>query len=327
MMLVNRAREWVKDKLRSLIADLVRSEVQKTMEYMLPQLIQFYNSPKENRESYHNHGRDPLGNMGLFSSLKDRLLAVGVPVEEVDIDISDFECWLDEFSEIRKHYERMGDVLVEKCLEHYLAFRHLKISKDDVYIDIAAAGSPWASILNKKGIRSYRLDLAYPKGIHGINVGADAGDTNLSDGFCSVMSAQCAFECFMGDADVRFVKQVARVLNKKGRYGIVPLYLDDTYFVATSPYCDQNKVKIESEARKVWRDDEYKVPFSRFYSPESFQKRIYFNLPTNMTGKVLYFKNLADVIKHYKGQKIYCFFMFYCEKRRRNLNEARIFQE
>lgn len=141
---------WAKGKVKSRIANLVRAEVQKTLKYVIPQLIEFQTAQKEDRQSYHDHTKDPLGNTSLYSSLKDRLLAVGVPVEEVDIDISNFERWLDEFSEIRKHYESMGDVFVEKCLEHYLAFWHLKVSKNDVYIDIAAGGSPWASILNNK---------------------------------------------------------------------------------------------------------------------------------------------------------------------------------
>ena len=95
---------WVKGKARSFIAPLVRAEVRKAIEDMLPlilQLIEFQNSPKEDRLSYHDHTKDPLGNRGYYAGLKDRLLTIGVPVEEVDIDISDFERWLDEFSEIK----------------------------------------------------------------------------------------------------------------------------------------------------------------------------------------------------------------------------------
>ncbi len=311
---------WIKEKVRGRIANLFRAEVQKVKEDMfalIPQLIEFQNSPREDRQSYHDHTMDPFGNRGLYAGLKDRLLAIGVPVEGVDIDVSDFERWLDDFSEIKKYYQSMGDIFIEKCLEHYLTSRHLKISDDDVYIDIGGLGNPLADILNKRGIRSYRLDLVYPEGIHGINIGADAGDTKLPDGFASAISAHCAYECFVGDADTRFVREAARILSEKGRYGIIPLYLDDTYFVATSPYCNQQDVKIESEAKRVWRDDEYKVPFSRHYSPESFKKRVYSSIPESMRGKVLYFKNLTDVMKHYqtKGQRIYCFFMFYCGKR------------
>jgi hypothetical protein len=268
----------IKARIRERVANMVRTEVQKAMEDMLPaisHLLEFHTSPKEERQSCHDHTQQPFNNRGLYADLKDRLVANGVPVEEVDIDVSDFECWLEDFSEIKKNYQRMGEVFVEKCLEHYLAFRHLKISDNDLYIDIAAAGSPWADILNKRGIKSYRLDMAYPEGIHEVNIGADAGNTKLPDGFASVLSAQCAFECFMGDADIRFVSEATRILNEKGRYGIVPLYLDNTYFVATSPYCNQQDIVIESEAKKVWRDDRFKAPFSRHYSPESFWERIY----------------------------------------------------
>ena len=82
--------------------------------------------------------------------MKDRLLSAGVPVEPVDIDIFDFERWLNDFPEIRMFYEKMGDVFIEKCLEHYLTYLHLNISEGDIYIDVASGGSPWAGILNKR---------------------------------------------------------------------------------------------------------------------------------------------------------------------------------
>jgi hypothetical protein len=295
--------------------NLINTEVQKQMEYLLPQLLEFQKSPVEERQSYNDHTKDPIGNISFYVHLKDRLLATGVPVEEVDIDVNDFEKYLDSFPEINNFYKSLNDAHIEKCLEHYLAYRYLNITKDDLYIDIASAGSPWANILNRRGIKSYRLDLCYPEGLHGKNIGADAGNTKLPDAFANVLSAQCAYECFMGDADVRFVTESARILKEKGRFGIVPLYLEDTHFVATSPYCDQKKVIIESEAKKVWRDDKFNVPFSRHYSPESFNSRVYLSIPPSMTGKVFYFRNLPDIMKHFEGQRIYCFFMFFCEKR------------
>ena len=118
----------------------------------------------------------------------------------------------------------------------------------------------------------------------------------------------------MGDADIRFVEEASRILDRKGRYGIVPLYLEDIHFVSTSPYCNQAEVMIEPEAKKVWRDDKYKVPFSRHYSPESFVSRIYSRIPGVMEGKVLYFRNLDEVMKNYPGQRVYCFFMFHCQE-------------
>ena len=310
--------DMIKRKITRKISNIVRSAVRSEIENVLPiipQLIEFQNSAKEDRQSFYDPTKDPLRSIGFYEDLKDRLMSTGIPMESVDIDILDFERWLHDFPEIKRFYENMGDVFIEKCLEHYLTFRHLNISSGDVYIDIASAGSPWAKILNaREGIKAYRLDLSFPKGINGIDIGADAGDSKLTDGFASVLSLQCAYECFMGNGDIRFVGEASRILNRKGRYGIVPLYLADVHFISTSPYCNQAQVIIEPEAKKVWRDDEYKVPFSRHYAPESFAERIYSRIPDGMEGKVLYFKNLDKVMRNYQGQRVYCFFMFLCEK-------------
>jgi hypothetical protein len=318
--MIGRIKRKITGKISNILRSAVRSEIENALP-IIPQLIEFQNSAKEDRQSFYDHTKDPLGSIGFYAGLKDRLLSAGVPVESVDIDIPDFERWLNDFSEIRRYYEKMGDVFIEKCMEHYLTFRHLNISANDVYIDIASAGSPWANILHRRErVRAYSLDLSFPKGINGIDIGADAGDTKLLDGFASVLSLQCAYECFMDDADIHFVEEASRILNKKGRYGIAPLYLANIHFVSTSPYCNQAEVIIEPKARKVWRDDEYKVPFSRHYSPESFANRIYSRIPDGMEGKILYFKNLDEVMRHYQGQRIYCFFMFLCEKKNRVAN-------
>ena len=57
----------------------------------------------------------------------------------------------------------------------------------------------------------------------------------------------------MGNADIMFVEEASRILDKKGRYGIAPLYLADIHFVSTSPYCNQaedGKQKTEIRGRK-----------------------------------------------------------------------------
>ncbi|MGH2403994.1 MAG: hypothetical protein ACRDGN_05945 [bacterium] len=307
----------VKRRLQRRIAGIVRGEVRQTLSEILPQVLQFHRSPDEERQSYYDHTKNPLQNLDTFAGVKDALLDLGIPVQETDIDIADFERWLETFSEIRKHYAFGGPVAVEKCLQHYLVFRYLRLAADDVYIDVGAEGSPWAAVLNRRGIRSYRLDLTYRSGIHGIDIGADAGDTKLPEGFASALSAQDAFENFIGeDADIRFVRETARILNEKGRYAIVPLYVDTTYFVTVSPYGDLRDVAIDQAAKRVWRDDEYQsVPFSRHYSPEAFKNRIFSNISETMIGKVFYFRNLPDVMRRYPGQRIVSFFMFHCERR------------
>lgn len=305
---------WIKSRARRPLARLVQAEVQQAMEALLPQWVAFYTSPPEDRQSYYDHTQDPLANQHYYADIRDYLIASGIPVENADIDLADFKKWLDDFSEIKRHYQAGGNQFIEKSLEHYLVLRHLGIAEGDVYIDVGADQSPWAVALGKRGIKAYRLDLAYPPGVNGIDIGANARQTDLPDGFASVISAQNAYEHFMGDADIQFVKEAARILGSEGRYGIVPLYLDDRYYVATSPYFDQRTMMIEGEAKRVWRDDGLKISFSRHYSPESFRTRIFSAIPPTMKGKVLYFRNLTEVMLNYPGQRIYCYFMFVCEQ-------------
>jgi hypothetical protein len=307
----------LRSRLKKTIQKMVQSEVNRAVEAalpLLPQLSAFQNSPADQRQSFYDHTKDPLGNFQLFVTLKNRLQDLGVPVEEVEIDIADFERWLKDFVELKDFYSKFQPPLIEKCMEHYLVYRHLNIAPGQSYVDVAASGSPWATLLRKRGIEAYRLDMDYPPGIHGIDIGADAGNTALPAGFASVLSAQCAYNCFMGDADIRFLKEASRLLRPNGRYGIVPLCLDETFFVTRSPFMIVNNFATDPGARCVWRDDEHRVHFSRHYSPEAFKERVYANLPNDMKGKVLFFKNLPDVMRYFPGQRIYGCFMFVAEK-------------
>ena len=189
-------------------------------------------------------------------------------------------------------------------------FEYLNIKKHDVYIDIAAANSPFSKILRKHGVDAYEQDLKYLAGINNYKIGGDASSLPVSDNFADVLSLQCAFECFQGNSDIGFIKEAGRVLKKRGMLGIVPLYIDKEYFVKTGPKCDKRKIKVEKEAKWIWRDDLYMdEPFSRHYSPASFKNRVYDNL-FGMNGEILYFTNLDIIMKEFDNQRIYCHFMF-----------------
>lgn len=307
----------VKARMRSRLERVVKGAVRDAIRDLLPlmpQLTEFQNSPATDRQSYYDHTKDPQGNLAVYARLKDRLRTLDIPVKEVDIDIADFESWCRRTARLRRHYQRDGTEALHRCLQHYLVSRTLKIGPGDVYIDVGAQYSPFAAILTRRGVRAYRLDLAYDEGIHGIDIGADGADTKLPDGFASVISIQDAFQHFVGDSDTRFVKEAARVLNGSGRFGIIPLYLDESSFVTVSPFCDVRRLPLDPDARMVWREDGVEVDFARHYSPESFKRRIYASVPETMTGQVLYFRNLGEVMQRYPGMTIYSFFMFHCER-------------
>lgn len=303
--LSNRIKKAIRSRLGSFVKSVLYDEMGAFVS-VTEQVKSYKESSEVERQGYYNKTRDPL-------ALKRRFIKANVPVEDVDINIDDFNKWLNDFAKPNNFYSGIGDIYVEKCLEHYLVYKELKLSKEDVYIDIAASGSLWADMLKMYGFNGYKLDLVYSPGIHGNKIGADAGDMKLPDGFASAMSLQCAFETFQGDADIRFIREAERVLNEKGRFAIVPLYIDDKYIIISSPYCDLSTVDIDNEAVRVWREDGYKVPFSRHYSPEGFTNRIYSQLEV-MSGKIIFFNNLDAVKGIYPDQRVYCNFMFYSEK-------------
>ncbi|GAH43540.1 unnamed protein product [marine sediment metagenome] len=270
------------------------------------QLKDFKSSPENCRASFIDKQINPV-------ELAKRYEKVGIKVDRVEINIKDFENWMGRYSSLIDYYKAMGDVFIEKVLEHYLTHKYCMVKRSDVFIDVAASGSPWADILSTQGNKAYKLDLSYPSGINGIKIGTDAGNTGLPDNFADVLALHCAYECFYGDADIRFISEAERISRNGGRIGIIPLYTNNIYYNKTSPYCDQRKVQIDPEAKKIWRDDSYKVPFRRHYSPEKFKTRIYAQIGS-MKCKILYFTDLDELMEKYKKQQIYCHFMLYCEK-------------
>jgi hypothetical protein len=157
--MIGKFKRKITSKISNMLRSVVRSEIENALP-IIPQLIEFQNSEKEDRQSFYDHTKDPLGSINFYEGMKDRLLTAGVPVEPVDIDMPDFERWLNDFPEIRRHYEKMGDVFIEKCLEHYLIYRYLNISEGDIYIDVASGGSPWAEVLNSRTeVRSQKSEV------------------------------------------------------------------------------------------------------------------------------------------------------------------------
>ena len=72
---------------------------------------------------------------------------------------------------------------------------------------------------------------------------------------------------------------------------------------------------FDADAKRVWREDRWDLPFDRRYSPTVFKERIFSEIPEEMFGRVLFFNNLEEVMSVFPGQVVYCFFMFICEKK------------
>ncbi len=315
MSVLSSIKRFVAARLERLVRANVEKEIERLLP-VLPQLLAFQASPPQDRQSFYDHTGDPAANTHFYASLRPRLQAAGIAMEDADIDLDDFRAWMRQFPDLCDFYKPLKSLHIEKCLEHYLAYRRLGLAKDRVYIDVAASDSPWADILARSGIPAYRMDLSYPQGIKGNQIGADVMDMKLPRAFAAGMSLQDAYQCMMGPADIGFVSQAAAVLNERGRYVIAPLYLEDVFYNTVSAYRMPGDTVVDEGARRVWRDDQHKkLPFARAYSPEAFAERIYRRIPPDMKGTVIYHRNLPEIMKHFPRQRLYCFYMFDCSKR------------
>lgn len=160
----------------------------------------------------------------------------GFPVEEIAIDPAAYRAYFAAARYAERYPDYYSFNLPEKSLEHFVAATLLELGPADVYIDIASEHSPVPEIYAQLfGCVSYRQDLAYPEGLHGDRIGGDAAAMPVPDGFATKMALHCSFEHFEGDADMRFVREIKRVLRAGGRVCFAPLYLCDRYGVLTDP--------------------------------------------------------------------------------------------
>jgi SAM-dependent methyltransferase len=162
----------------------------------------------------------------------------------------------------------------EKHLEHFVALDLLKLRPEDIFIDVASAGSPVSEIYHRlAGCRSFMQDLIYPEGINGNVIGGDAAKMPLPNRFASAMALHCSFEHFEGDSDSNFIHEVNRVLKGGGRCCILPLYLTERYSIQTDPSAHPSMVINDYEA-EIYHAIGWGNRHGRFYSPEKLRERV-----------------------------------------------------
>jgi hypothetical protein len=204
-----------------------------------------------------------------------------------------------------------GSVCDEKVLEHWIAAERLGLMKyqaGDVYVDIAAANSPWARILRTRlGISAFAIDLeeagAAYRDLPYYRTG-DATATGLADASVRGVSLQCAFEMFMGDDDVKLLEELARILSPGGKAVVVPLYLHTHYCAYATPE-HYGKGKADARAREYVCRDWMGIPSARFYDAQELKNRVLAPIERlGMRYQLLALRNKSEL-----GEGIYCHFV------------------
>jgi hypothetical protein len=211
--------------------------------------------------------------------ITQRLQRLGIAVKDFAIDHEDYQAYFGSARYVEDFPTYYAFNLPEKSLEHYIAAKLLQLDAEDVYIDIASEGSPVPEIYQRLfSSQTYRQDLAYPAGLHGNEMGGNAANMPVPDGFASKMALHCSLEHFEQGADIGFVREVGRVLRSGGKVCIVPLYLALQYSIQTDPVVAVPQGVMFEEDAIVHAAAGWGNRHGRFYDPEHLVSRIGQNL-------------------------------------------------
>lgn len=246
-----------------------------------------------------------------FIEIEKQLQQHGIALFEINFDKKKFEQFKNQFDFGSDFYGGSCNTIVfnEKILEHYIAFTmavQKMPSKKDVYIDIAAANSPWARLLRDKGYTSYAIDLS-PSQFQDLEYyqTMDATATLFPDSSVSSASLQCAYEMFNHDDDIRLICELKRILTVGGRVIISPLYMNTHYSGYCSPEFWNKRESHPSDAILYVNTHSVGIPFSRKYDADKFQERIVRTIQENNMDYHLYvLRNPKEL-----DPNIYCHFI------------------
>lgn len=249
---------------------------------------------------------------GDYAQIERDLHALGVVVEDYSPDPAAFQAFVDlRYFPADYHGGVASGVWDEKLLEHWITSQLLGLQEyrpGNVYVDIAAASSPWAKIVRERmGIEAYAIDLA--------EIGPAYRDlayyrvenaTKTSFGTASVRGASlhCAYEMFMKSDDVSLLREAARILEPGGKMVIAPLYMHTHYCSYSTPEY-YGRGHSDPEGKEYVRSDCYGVPSSRKYDAKKLWERVLQPIENlGMTYRLLALRN-----KEKLGKDIYCHFI------------------
>ncbi len=247
-----------------------------------------------------------------FLQIEQELCAVGVVIKEYEPPIQDYKDFvIGQYFPMHYHGGPKGGVWDEKILEHWISSRMLGVmdySEEDVFIDVAAAGSPWVQILRERfGVEGFAIDIMEASKAYRdlpYYFVEDATATRFADGSVKGIALHCAYEMFLGDDDKKFIEEAARILKPGGKVIILPLYMHTHYCSYSTPEY-YGKGYSDPAAQEYVRLDSEGVPSSRKYNAVKLKERVL----DLIVEKGMHFKLYALRNKEELGDGVYCHFI------------------
>jgi hypothetical protein len=249
---------------------------------------------------------------GELAQIERDLAALGVVVQDYSPAPSGFKAFQEAaYFPLDYHGGVDSGVWDEKLLEHWITSELLELmnyQSGDIYVDVAAATSPWAKVLRERvGTSSFAIDLceignAY-KDLPYYRV-ENATATSFQSASVRGASLHCAYEMFMGNDDVTLLSEAARILKPGGKMVIAPLYMHTHYCAYSTPEY-YGKGHSDPAAKEYVKADFYGVPSSRKYDAKRLHERVLQPVERlGMTYRLLALRNKDEL-----GKNIYCHFI------------------
>lgn len=198
----------------------------------------------------------------------------------LDLKYSQYKKWVEryfpDYLEIHKH------ILRKKLIELYSSFILLTIGEKESYLD--AAGGKFTYIGKIKCRQSFLQDINIPdelKSIIGEKVQfikSSVEHIPLKTGSINCISCHHSFEHFQNDVDIKFIKEIERLLSRQGRCVIIPIIIGDKYIELTN--LKNFKKHFDPEA-VTFLDGTATLPgreqlgyFARIYNIKAFKRRV-----------------------------------------------------
>jgi len=188
------------------------------------------------------------------------------------------------------------NIYSKKLIELYTTFFLLKIKHDETYMD--AAGGKYSYIDKIKSKKRLLQDIRIPKKLKEhfpkkVNfIESDAGKIPLKNESICCISCHHSFEHFQRNSDIKFIKEVQRLLSKKGRCAIIPILIGDKYIEVNDKkdfkkHFDKLSKKLIDKTA-ILPGGKHSGNFARIYDINAFQRRVLKNIDNKKFEAILY---------------------------------------